>query len=194
MAVLARVGRETPEPWQTKEGVAVSSDEDFGLLYRALYARLASELYAYLADAAEAEDVVQEAFARAWQRWQKVSRYEDPVGWVRRVAWNLATSRWRHLVIAARFRLSHRDRPVPAVGPDHVVLVSALRELPDAHRRAIVLHYIADLSVAQVAIEMAAPNGTVMSWLHRGRVALAAHLGELAVPNPSMTEEKIRHD
>ena len=54
--------------------------------------------------------------------------------------------------------------------------VLALRTLPEQHRRAVVLHYLADLSVAEIAAETGAAVGTVKSWLHRGRVQLAAVL------------------
>ena len=43
----------------------------------------------------ETQDLVQEAFIRAWKRWDRIRRYDDPVAWVRRVAWNLAMTRHR---------------------------------------------------------------------------------------------------
>ncbi|WP_412541033.1 SigE family RNA polymerase sigma factor [Longispora sp. K20-0274] len=159
--------------------------EEFAEFYTSCYGRLAAQLSAYLGDPAEAEDVVQEALLRAWQRWRTVSAYEDPVAWVRRVAWNLATSRWRRLVADARFRRrQHRVESVAALGPDNIALVAALRELSDKHRRAVVLHYIADLPVADIALELGAPRSTVLSWLHRGRARLADLLAESATDHP----------
>ena len=134
-------------------------------------------MHAYLGDRADADDVAQEAFLRAWQRWPEISRYEDPVAWVRRVAWNLATSRLRRLTTAARvLRRQRPPAPQPGAEPDHVALVAALRLLPERQRRVVVLHYIADLPVAEIATGLGVPRGTVLSWLHRGRTQLAAHL------------------
>jgi Sigma-70 region 2 len=65
--------------------------EDF---FAANFAVLVVQLNAHTANLVEAQDAVQEAFCRAWPRWQTISAYDDPVGWVRRVAWNIATSRW----------------------------------------------------------------------------------------------------
>jgi RNA polymerase sigma-70 factor (ECF subfamily) len=145
---------------------------DFNTLYTTGYGRLASQLYAYLGDATEAEDVTQEAYLRAWRDWGRISRYDDPVAWVRRVAWNLATSRLRAVARVARVRVP--SDAVVALGPDRVALVAALRRLPERQRLAIVLHYIADLPVADVCDELGAARGTVLSWLHRGRAQLAA--------------------
>ncbi|GIF77433.1 RNA polymerase sigma factor [Asanoa siamensis] len=151
---------------------------EFDDFYRSSYSRLTSQLHAYLGDRAEAEDVAQEAFVRTWQRWSVVSEYEDPVSWVRRVAWNLATSRLRRVSAAARILRRYASAQVePALDPDHVALVAALRKLPDRHRRAIVLHYLAGMPVAEVAADIGVPRGTVLSWLHRGRAQLAVHLG-----------------
>jgi RNA polymerase sigma-70 factor (ECF subfamily) len=66
--------------------------------------------------------------------------------------------------------------PEPSV--DNVALVAALRQIPEAQRRAIVLHHLAGLSVAEVAHEVGAPEGTVKAWLSRGRAALAALLAD----------------
>jgi RNA polymerase sigma-70 factor (ECF subfamily) len=57
-----------------------------------------------------------------------------------------------------------------------VALVAALAELPGNHRRALVLHYLADMPIAEVAQREGVAEGTVKSWLHRGRAALAARL------------------
>jgi len=66
--------------------------DDFAEFYGAHFQRLAVQLFAYLGDRAEAQDLTQEAFCRALERWPSVGRYDDPSAWVRRVAWNLATS------------------------------------------------------------------------------------------------------
>lgn len=157
----------------------------FDALYQASYPRLVAQVHAYLSDRSEAEEIVQEAFVRAWQRWSRVTRLDDPAAWVRRVAWNLATSRLRRLAMAARV---HR-RPLMSVtrppDPDHVALVTALRELPERHRLAVVLHYLADLSVAQIAADLDVPAGTVQSWLHRGRARLAKLLADPSVRPPA---------
>lgn len=150
----------------------------FEELYAAHFSDLAVQLYAYFGDRQEALDVVQEAFCRALARWLKISRYDDPVAWVRRVAWNLATSRWRRartaLRVLRRERVAHAEGP----NPDRVALVAALATLPRTHRRALVLHYLADLPVDEIADREGVAPGTVKSWLHRGRAALAAQLGQ----------------
>jgi RNA polymerase sigma-70 factor (ECF subfamily) len=149
---------------------------DFDGLYAAHFTSLTTQLYAYLGDWREAQDVVQEAFCRALARWKIVSTYDDPVAWVRRVAWNLATSHGRHLAVATAFRRRQRAQHDPPPGPDRVDLVAALRELPERQRCALVLHYLADQPIAEIARTMGAAEGTVRVWLHRGRATLAARL------------------
>lgn len=56
--------------------------------------------------------------------------------------------------------------------------MAALRTLPDPQRHAIVLHHLGDLPVATIAQELGVADGTVKSWLHRGRATLAAQLTE----------------
>jgi RNA polymerase sigma-70 factor (sigma-E family) len=150
----------------------------FDEVYAAHYADLTVQLYAYFGDRQEAQDVVQEAFCRALARWRKVSRYDDPVAWIRRVAWNLAVSRWRRARTALTFlrRQSAVEPQAAGPEPDRVALLAALAGLPDNQRRALVLHYLADMPVAEVAHREGVAEGTVKSWLHRGRGALAARL------------------
>lgn len=162
--------------------------DDFDELYRAHYGNVVAMAYALTGDLAEAQDLAQEGFCRAWQRWGRVAGYDDPLAWVRRVVANLATSRWRRLMVARRHLRREQPGEVPALGPDHVALVVALRALPETQRRAIVLHHLVDLPVAEVARELGVAVGTVKSWLHRGRAALAAKLTEPAIA------EVIGHD
>ena len=53
-------------------------------LYQARYGDLVAMLHAYLGDLTEAQDLAQESFCRAWQQWEKVAGYEDPMAWLRR--------------------------------------------------------------------------------------------------------------
>ncbi|GII24160.1 SigE family RNA polymerase sigma factor [Planosporangium mesophilum] len=152
--------------------------EDFDGFYAAHVRALTAQLYASTGDLAEAQDIVQEAFCRAWSRWPRLAEYEDPLAWVRRVSWNLAMSRWRRMRTAARFLAG--QRPEYAEGPsvDRVALVAALARLPVAQRRALILHYLAGLTTAELAQECGAAESTVRSWLHRGRTTLMTQLAE----------------
>ncbi|MEU0079581.1 SigE family RNA polymerase sigma factor [Micromonospora tulbaghiae] len=151
--------------------------EDFDAFYTATARRVVHHVYALCGDLAEAQDVTQEAYARAWQRWSTVGAYEDPEGWVRTVAWRLTANRWRGLRrwFAARARLG-REAPAPGPNPDRVALLTALRRLPDAQRLVVVLHHLHDLPVAEIARTTGMPEGTVKSYLSRGRAALAVLL------------------
>ena len=153
-------------------------NSDFDTLYAAHFDRLTLQLYAYTNDLGQAQDFVQEAYCRALARWTRLASYDDPVAWVRRVAWNLATSRSRQLRRHASFLRSQRERHEPEPNPDHVAITTALAALPANHRQAVVMHYIADMSVAEIAEQCGVADGTVKAWLSRGRTALASALTE----------------
>jgi RNA polymerase sigma-70 factor (ECF subfamily) len=165
------------QPTTDLDGDRATGPASFEEVYGAHFADLAVQLFAYFGDRQEAQDVVQEAFCRALARWSTVTQYDDPVAWVRRVAWNLATSRWRRTRTALRAVRRHRPEPVAGPNPDRVALVAALGTLPPHHRRALVLYYLADLPVDEIAEREQVAPGTVKSWLHRGRAALAGQLG-----------------
>jgi RNA polymerase sigma-70 factor (ECF subfamily) len=152
------------------------TSDRFSDFYAATFTGLTVQLTAYVGDVAEAQDVVQEAFCRAWARWDRISEYEDPTAWVRRVAWNIATSRWRRLRTAVSFARRQRLESVDGPGPDRVALERALAALPETHRRAVILHHLAGLPVAEIAADCEVPEGTVKSWLHRGRTELGVQL------------------
>jgi RNA polymerase sigma-70 factor, ECF subfamily len=150
-------------------------DDDFvRQVYTASYRRLVGQLYGVCGDLGEAEDVVQEAFARAIQHERKFRRTDNPEAWLRTVAVNLSRSRWRRRILGDRLqRQAHRSESQPELSPDHVMLVAALKELPEAQRQVIALHHLADLPLHEVATAVGAPVGTVKARLSRGRAELA---------------------
>ncbi|MCX4386701.1 SigE family RNA polymerase sigma factor [Micromonospora peucetia] len=151
--------------------------DEFDEFYRGSRQRLLGFVYALTGDLAEAQDAVQEAYIRAWQRWSTVSTYEEPEAWVRVVASRIAVSRWRSLRSRARAYLRHgASESVPGPDTATVEVVTALRLLPEEQRTAIALYYLVGLPVAEVARQTAAPVGTVKARLSRGRTALAGLL------------------
>jgi RNA polymerase sigma-70 factor (ECF subfamily) len=151
---------------------------DFDDFYTATVRRVVHHVYIVCGDLAEAQDATQEAYARAWQKWSTLATYDDPESWVRTVAWRLAANRWRSMRrwLVARARLgAPPDTPGPS--PDRVALIAALRRLPEAQRRVIVLHYLYGQPVAEIAADTGMPEGTVKVYLSRARTALAALLG-----------------
>lgn len=160
-------------------------ESDFDEFFAAAFQRVVGQVYAMTGNLAEAEDSVQDAFARAWQRWDKVRGIDQPEAWVRLVAYRISVSAWRKAV--NRLTAHHRfedDDEVPGLNPDHIALVQALRQISPEQRRAVVLYHLVGLSVDEVAAETDASTGTVKSRLARCRRALAPHISEFAAPDP----------
>ena len=153
-----------------------TSFDDF---YLATSGRLLGQLAAMTADRENAADVLQDAFAKAWLDWRRVSQLDNPEAWVRTVAWRRAVSGWRRTSVARRAQPlvatpeSHSDGDVATA----VTVRQALARLPMDQRRVLVLFEMCDLSVEEVAREVGIPVGTVKSRLSRGRTALAELLG-----------------
>jgi RNA polymerase sigma-70 factor (ECF subfamily) len=157
----------------------VRDGDDFDLFYAGTARRVTSYLYTVTGSRAEAEDAAQETHARAWQRWDKISGYGDPEGWVRTVGYRIAVNTWGKAVTRAA---AHRRHGVPddqpGLSPDYLAIVAALRKISPSQRQAIVLHYLFTLSVEEIARETGLPAGTVKARLSRGRQALAPLLGD----------------
>jgi RNA polymerase sigma-70 factor (ECF subfamily) len=155
------------------------ASEGFEEFYAATAGRLLGHVFLVTGDLHAAEEIVQEAFTRASVRWAHLRGYDLPEAWVRRVAMNLAADRARSLRRQASAILRLEPPPtVPSVSVETLALVQALGTLPVRQRQAIVLHYLLDLPIQEVAQVLAVRGGTVKSLLARGRRALAAKLGE----------------
>jgi RNA polymerase sigma-70 factor (ECF subfamily) len=159
----------------------MSDQQAFDEFYLQTRLHLLRQLTMMTGDQEQAADVLQEAYARAWQRWRRVSTLADPAAWVRTVAWRVAVSQHRRTVLA-RDKLRRFFAPEPVMDPtparDQTLdLWAALGLLTPEHRRALVLYEMCGLSVAQVAAETGVAEGTVKSRLSRARAALLAALG-----------------
>lgn len=155
----------------------MSTDRDFTEFYLATYRRLVGQLFVLTGNRHDAEELAQEAFSRALPRWTKISGYEAPEAWVRRVAFNLAFSRRRKALRGAAALLRLGGGQAHEVEDGNALLVTeALRAVPVRHRQALVLHYVVDLPVRDVAAELGVPENTVKTWLRRGRQQLHAAL------------------
>jgi RNA polymerase sigma-70 factor, ECF subfamily len=168
----------------TQSWVVVTTSPD--ALFHAHYVRLVEAIAAATGDDDGAADAVQEAFVELWKHWDHVRLYEDPAGWVRRVAINRVFNRRRSLAryAAALLRLAEDRRTISASGEgsDSAVL-SAFQTLPARQRLAMGLHYVGDLSVTEIAQAMGVSEGSVKQHLHRGREAMRH---KLEVGNPEV--------
>jgi RNA polymerase sigma-70 factor (sigma-E family) len=138
--------------------------------------------YRLLGDRGEAEEVAQEALARAYARWRSVAGHAEP--WVARVATNLAIGVWRKRRPTVPLDDLHADRaagdPV-ATTLERYGLVQSLRRLPRRQREVVVLRYIADLPERRVAEVLRTSIGTVKSQSHRGLARLREDLAPALV-------------
>lgn len=149
-------------------------------VYVRTYGRLVSQLTLLTDSIEEAQDAVQEALFRAWLKWDKIGSYQDPEGWVRRVAINVATSRWRKLrrLVGVPHGFESLAAPSVELTEDSLDLLAILREMPRRQREALTLYYLVDLSMQEVADEMRIRLGTAKSLVSRGRDLLRAQMGD----------------
>ena len=144
-------------------------------------ARLAYRVaYRLLGSRPDAEDVAQEALARAATRWRKIEPYAD--AWVTRVATNLALGqirRRRPMPGGPNPRSAHPGAgsgQVSADVEDRAALVGALLRLPRRQRQVLAMRYLGDLSEAQTAAALGCTVGTVKQHASRGLAAMRHHL------------------
>jgi len=154
---------------------ADTDQQQFERWYLASREALVGAAFLYVGKMDEALELTQETYARAWQHWDVVSSHANRDAWSRRVLYNLAVSRWRHLGLE-HSRSRSDTQAYEAPDADHLDLARLVARLPGKQRQAFILHVVLDLSVDDVAAEMQAPAGTVRSWVHRARAALAAQI------------------
>jgi RNA polymerase sigma-70 factor (ECF subfamily) len=152
----------------------VDAASELERLYATHAASLTRALHA--AGYPDASDAVQEAFVQAVVHWRKISRYDDPVAWIRRVAINRGhnrrRSRQRQEALAQRIAATTSPAPMAAIEHDDE-LTALVAALPQQQRLALSLFYFADLSIAECADAMELSQGAVKYHLHAARTSLA---------------------
>jgi RNA polymerase sigma-70 factor (ECF subfamily) len=178
------------------------ADDGFTAFFQSAYPRVVGQLRLLTGDLASAEDIAQEAFARAASRWRQLARYDQPEAWVRRTAFRLAIDLLRRARRHRRLlaRLGTRAEPDAELHPQDRAVIEALLRLPLPQREVLVLHHCLDLPVEAVAAQTGVSVGTVKSRLSRARERLAELLppdssNELpaTAPAPRRAPEEDRH-
>jgi RNA polymerase sigma-70 factor (ECF subfamily) len=158
-------------------GGGMEAPEEFTWLFRHEYVGVVWSANLVLHDHARAEEVAQDAFVRLLENWRKVSRYDRPGAWVRRVAFRLAVR-----IAKRQSRLVDLDEAWPIAAearPLDLDLIAAIRQLPPQQRAAVALHYVEDLPVNEIAGALGCSVSTASVHLHRARTRLAELLGEV---------------
>jgi RNA polymerase sigma-70 factor, ECF subfamily len=153
-------------------------DRDFRSFFQEEHERLFRALWLVTRNRHEAEDVMQEAFLRLWERWGRVASLSDPVGYLYRTAMNVLRSR------ARRARLSLR-KAIGAAPPDDQLaaveereaLVRALAPLTSRQRAAIVLTEALGLTSDEAGRAMGIRGSTVRVLAARARAVLIREAG-----------------
>jgi RNA polymerase sigma factor (sigma-70 family) len=147
-------------------------------VFQGHYSRLVGTLAVVCGDRDLAADLVQQAFVQLWVSWKKVGRYESPSAWVTRVAVSRLRDHQRSMKrrASALLRLAGEPSLDPPAESLSGSLAVALRKLPLRQRLAVVLHYVDDRPIADVAAIMGCTEGTVNRYLFRARTTLRALL------------------
>lgn len=149
-------------------------ERDFAEWYRSNAARITRAVWAGCRDEDAALDAVADACARAYQRWDRVGRMDNPEGWVYVSAVRLARRRSRR---AGRTTPSAGDTgPDVHADTDRIAVRQAIAALPTRMRTAIGLRYLLDLPEADVASVMGVSRGGVSALLAKARRRLAEQL------------------
>ncbi len=163
----------------------VSVVENLDTLFRLHYGRLVRALTLVCGDREQAADAVQEAFVKAHQRWRRLQHYDDPVGWIRRVAVNGLRDQHRRNTrkSAAIERLGRTTTGVVEEPQGQDLhgdgLMELLAGLPRQQRLCLALFYVDGLSVAETAATLNLSDGAVKFHLHQGREKLRGILPDL---------------
>lgn len=156
---------------------------EFGSHLEASYPRLVAQLCMITLNTAQAHSLVQDAYARAWQRWSTVRELPDPTGWIRQLAVRASARRWRRLLLRLGGPRAGESWPTD---PGHVTVLKALGRLTPYRRRALVLSDVARLPIIEVArLENVAP-AVAEARVLRAREELAEALAARQVTDPAV--------
>jgi RNA polymerase sigma-70 factor (sigma-E family) len=160
---------------------AGDADEVLGALFREEYARLVGLARVLIDTRAEAEELVQEAFARTFAAWARIDDHAAALAYLRTTVVNLARGGLRRRATVRRTPLEPKgtapaaDAAAAATEAQREVL-AAVRALPVRQREVVVLRYLLELSTADTAATLDISPGSVKTHLHRALAALETTL------------------
>jgi RNA polymerase sigma-70 factor, ECF subfamily len=163
-AARTAVSEETP--------TRVSPESDFESFFRTEQARLYRALFLLTGRQHEAEEILQRAFCKVWERWDRVSGMEDPQGYLYRTALNEVRSAYRRARRAARAAVSSRPDDALARSEAAMEVLDALRSLTPRQRSALVLTEVIGYSSAEAARFLDVEPGAVRTLVARARRSL----------------------
>jgi len=149
---------------------------EYAWFFRAEYPAVLRTVFLILHDRHRSEDITQEAFIQLLFHWRKVSRYQRPEAWVRRVAIRLAMRHQKRERI--RSLLERETARTNVLEPRDIDLARAVGRLPRMQRATVVLFYFEDRPIAEIADILEIASSTAKVHLHRARTRLAELLGE----------------
>ncbi|MGZ8585037.1 MAG: RNA polymerase sigma factor [Actinomycetota bacterium] len=141
------------------------------------YRRLARACLLLTGNAAEGEDLAQEAMARVLERWDRVSTMDDPEGYLFRTALNLHRNSVRRLAMAARRQVHRETHDETDAADRRVDLLRAIRSLPRAQREALVLVEWLGYTAEEAGLLLGIESASVRGRLHRARASLRDRFG-----------------
>jgi RNA polymerase sigma-70 factor (ECF subfamily) len=175
---VARVPRER---WRWVASGEAAVERAVREVYDAHFGRLVGWTTTLIGDRDLAHDVATEAFVKLMTHWHSV---QDPRAWVYTAAANQVRDHWRKRgreAAAYEKYVAGNGRAIAAAEPgvDHATQLTvrdAVESLPERFRLVVLLHYFADLSIAQIALQIGKSEGTIKRDLHDARKQLAQRL------------------
>ncbi|RKR89506.1 RNA polymerase sigma-70 factor (sigma-E family) [Micromonospora pisi] len=161
-------------------GTASDAEHDFRIFVQGIAASLHRTAYLLCGDWYLADDLVQEALAKAYSHWRKVQRVDNPSAYVRRILINESRNVWRrNRNITVQPDADMTDIAVADMS-DEVVnraeLLQALQSLPVRQRATVVLRFLEGLSERETAAALGCSEGTVKSQTSRALIKLKSVL------------------
>lgn len=161
------------DPTELRSAGVAAQPLAFEAFFRDEYPRLARACYLLTGEAAEAEDLAQEAMARAYERWDRVGAMDSPAGYLYQTAFNLNRKRVRHLAMAARRRIAALPPRDPAELAEAASdVLRALSAVPPDQREALILVGWMEMSAVEAAAVLRIAPTSVRGRVHRARITL----------------------